>query len=175
MPKKNAAVRTPAADPDAIPATPAEMQAVRDGEAKPDNNRPAARAGASAPLVAVPEGELVSASDPAKAQVVDIIVDKAKRPKGYREVEVVATRLGYYRHKRQRAGSVFTMALVGPGFLPSWVKKAKGEDEEPEVARSRQVTRGSTGDEIIADVTRDAGTEVPTYLGGNQREATAGR
>lgn len=164
-PKKKAAEKI---DPLAVPATQAEQQAVRDGDAKADNKRPAARpAGAAATAVASDE-ERVPARDTSLATIVDI-TDANRGKKGFRAVTVVATRQGHYGLKRRRPGEVFQMGVIGDGYLPSWVKLANKEDKDPEVSRSRQVERNSTGEEIRADVERDAGTEVPTYLGGNQR------
>lgn len=46
-----------------------------------------------------------------------------------REEKVVATRAGYYGHKRRDPGEVFIMYFKGKkGFLPSWVRLAEDED-----------------------------------------------
>lgn len=172
--KKKAAAKTaaPKVDPASIPASEEEMDAVRFEGAKGED-RPAARPTATAPttrrLVAVEvEEEVSSPSDTARVKVVEVNAANAKL-KGFRVITVVATRHGHYGLKRQRPGEVFQMGVVGKGYLPSWVKLANSEDQDPEVSRSRQVERNSTGEEIRADVERDAGTEVPTYLGGTQR------
>lgn len=155
-------------DPASIPATRTEVEAVRAGKAKPDNKKPLPR-----PRVLSPRATILNPDEtPANAEVVDLISDERRRPKGYREETVVATRMGYYGNKRRRHGEVFTMAFVGDGYLPSWVKVANEEDQDPEVSRSRQVIANSTGQEIRDDARRDAGTEVPTSLGGNQRRPT---
>ncbi len=170
---KTAAPKAAKIDPNSVHATPEEEKAVRDGDAKADNNRPAARPGLATPettrLRAIQvEEESVPAGDPSKAKIVDVTAANQK-VKGFRAVEVVATRYGHYGLKRRRPGEIFTLGVVGNGYLPSWVKLANKEDKDPEVSRSRQVERNSTGEEIRADVERDAGTEVPTYLGGTQR------
>lgn len=170
------AVRAQPEDPNAIPATAEEVHDVRTGKAKPDNTKPLPRPRTGAPETFAPARTVRAVesdtSEDVAARVVDI-TDANRKLKGFRVVEVVATRMGHYGLKRLRAGSVFTMGLVGDGYLPSWVKLANAEDKDPEVSRSRQVSSNSTGQEIRDDVARDAGTEVPTYLGGNQRRATS--
>jgi hypothetical protein len=46
------------------------------------------------------------------------------------KIRVVATRLGYYDHKRRRVGDVFVYAAPidgdGDAVLPSWVEEASG-------------------------------------------------
>jgi hypothetical protein len=148
-------------------ATLDEMQKVIAGEATPDNDKSAP---ANTLRTALPAG---STKNPALAPVVPVFHPTRRGPKeppaAYREEEVVAVGPGYYDNRRIRPGEVFTMAFAGDGYLPSWVRLANKEDKDPEVSRSRQVQTGSTGQEIRDDVLEDAGTVVPTYLGGNQR------
>lgn len=158
-------------DPRAIPATASEFEAARRGKEKPDSKQPAPRPRDLGFPLTAPAAERPAVVSPS-AEVVDVISDERRQPKGYREETVVATRMGYYGLKRRRAGEVFVMAFASAGYLPSWVRLADKEDKDPEVARSRQVVANSTGQEIRDDVSRDAGTEVPTYLGGNQRRPT---
>jgi hypothetical protein len=51
-----------------------------------------------------------------------------KAPIKTRKIRVVATRLGYYDHKRRRVGDVFVYAAPidadGDAVLPSWVEEA---------------------------------------------------
>lgn len=148
-----------------------DYNAVRRGDAKPDNKLAAPRPDSlGIPLVPLrdEDGNVIPSPN---ATVVDITA-RTRKIKGFRQVDVVATRMGYYGLRRRRAGEVFPMGLVGDGYLPSWVRVADNEDKDPEVSRSRQVVRNSTAQEIIDDVEEDAGTEVPTYLGGNQRRPT---
>lgn len=98
---------------------------------------------------------------------------ESRKLKGFRMERVVATRMGYYMHKRIREGAVFLIGLVGDGYLPSWVKLADAEDEDGKVARSRQVSQASSAEELLADIEDDAGTEPPMALGGLQRRAVS--
>lgn len=156
----------------APPATQAEAQAVRDGEADADSNTTAPSPATTAPFAFVPDGKRVPTRDESLAPVVppfEPTRTNSQPPKDYEEKEVVALRMGYYNERRIREGEVFTIAIAGNGFLPSWVALANAEDKDPVVSRSRHVVANSTGQEIRDDVARDAGTKLPTYLGGNQR------
>ena len=166
------------------PASAAEIQKVREGEAKPStlNDKPAPRGGA-APL-AVPRVRVEVApptSEPVLAKVVPLFaptrtkgaggrVTASQPPKGYREVEVIATRAGHYGQARKRAGDVFVMGLASDGALPSWVTPANEEDSDPVVARSRGIPQSDTEEQRRADIEGDAGTEQPMALGGTGRQ-----
>jgi hypothetical protein len=180
----------PAAKKNAAPAPVAaeEAQAVRDGEANPKslNDRSAPRPGSTAPTVAASEETRVAPADPALAKVVPLFaptrskgargaVSVSQPPKGYREVEVIAERAGYYDNARKRRGDVFSIGVVGNGALPSWVRLANAEDAEPEVARSRGIPQSSTEEERRADIEADAGTVQPMALGGTGRQPDAMR
>lgn len=155
-------------DPDSVPASAEEQEKVRQGDAKADKSKSAPIPATRAPTAPAPTEERVATADPSLAKVVDITAEN-KKLKGYREEEVVATRLGHYDQKRRRPGEVFTMGLVGEGYLPSWVRKANEADTAPGVAQSRQVGRTSSSQEIMDDARADSGTEVPLSLGGGQR------
>jgi hypothetical protein len=74
---------------------------------------------------------------------------RAARAKG-RSVPVIATRMGYYDHKRRRVGDLFYMAAGEP--LPSWVVKAEKGDtrEEVELKEVREeAAEPREGDEVL--------------------------
>lgn len=166
-----------AEDPNAQPASVDDVRAVRAGKAKADNTKPAPRPRALGPLatdIAPARVTRTVERDTADTHLATVvpITERTRKLKGFREVEVVATRLGHYDLKRRKAGEVFTIGLVGDGNLPSWVKLATKEDKDPKVARSRQVSLASSAEEIQEDAAENAGTDVPLALGGNQRRPT---
>jgi hypothetical protein len=168
--KKAAATATPGelAEPksDGIPrATALEYAKLQKAGKKGDNKTPAPRPASFAAVIPYRDPETGEIIEPPHAAVVPIDRN-SKKIKGFRIEKVVATRMGYYMHKRLREGEVFFMGLVGDGYLPSWVKVADEEDEDPKVARSRQVSQASSAEELLADIEDDAGTEPPMALGG---------
>lgn len=62
----------------------------------------------------------------------------ADAPKGSKKVKVVATKMGYYGHKRRREGDVFFFVQKGGEKLPKWMELeatyAKRKAEEAEAA-----------------------------------------
>lgn len=168
--EKKAAAAAKEADKPRDIASAEDAEAIRSGEvAAPTPKTTGPRPGSAAPTVPGSDEERVPAKDEAFAAIVPI-TEENRAKKGFRVVTVVALLPGHDGLKRQRAGAVFNLGVLGKGLLPSWVALANANDKDGEVARSRQVSRTSTGEEIRADVERDAGTEVPTYLGGTQRQ-----
>jgi hypothetical protein len=173
--KKTAAAATPGeiAAPrgdGVVRATALEYSKLQKAGKKGDNKTPAPRPQSFAAVIPYRDPKTGEIIEPPHASVVPI--DRvSKKIAGFRIEKVVATRMGYYMHKRIREGEVFFMGLVGDGYLPSWVKVADAEDEDPKVARSRQVSQASSAEELLADIEDDAGTEPPMALGGLQRRA----
>lgn len=173
--KKKAAATTPGeiAAPRAEPftrATALEYAKLQKAGKKGDNRTPAPRPQSFAAVIPYRDPQTGEIIEPPHASVVPIDRVSRKLP-GFRIEKVAATRMGYYMHKRIREGEVFFMGLVGDGYLPSWVKVADAEDEDPKVARSRQVSQASSAEELLEDIEDDAGTEPPMALGGLQRRA----
>lgn len=152
-------------------ATPIEFEKLRKAGKKGDNKTPAPRPASFDSIIPYrdKDGNIIESP---LAGVVPIDRESRKLP-GFRIEKLVATRMGYYMHKRIRAGEVFWMGLIGDGYLPSWVKPADAEDEDPKVARSRQVVQASSAQELLDDIEEDAGTEPPMALGGLQRRAVS--
>jgi hypothetical protein len=153
-------------------ATPLEYAKLQKAGKKGDNSTPAPRPQSFETVIPYRDPETGDIIEPPHAAVVPIDRN-SKKLKGFRIEKVVATRMGYYMHKRLREGEVFFMGFVGDGYLPSWVKLADKEDEDPKVARSRQVSQASSAEELLADIEEDAGTEPPMALDGLQRRAHA--
>lgn len=171
---KKAAAATPGdiaapRDEGFVRATALEFEKNRKAGKKGDNKTPAPRPSSFDSIIPYRDKDGNVIESPL-ASVVPI--DRLSRKiKGFRIEKVVATRMGYYMHKRIREGEVFFIGLVGDGYLPSWVKVAESEDEDPKVARSRQVSQASSAQELLDDIEEDAGTEPPMALGGLQRRA----
>jgi hypothetical protein len=176
---KSAAKKTAAAVPGDIAAprdegftraTPLDYAKAQKAGKKGDNSTPAPRPQSMETLIVNRDPDTGEIIESPNAAVVPI--DRQSRKlKGFRIEKVVATRMGYYVHKRIREGEVFFMGFVGDGYLPSWVKLAEKADEDPQVARSRQVSQASSAQELLDDIEEDAGTEPPMALGGLQRRA----
>lgn len=110
--------------------------------------------------------------DVSKAAVVEPN-DVDEDEKGTRSETVIATRAGYYGHKRREPGEAFVMHFKGKkGFLPSWVRLAEDED----VPKRQAEVRPAEGDKPAKTKEVDVLNNSRPYAeGGNNTTPDAGR
>ena len=122
--KKSAAARqvtTSKKEKEHETVNPADVDLTKEG----DPDLPAPRPGL-VPAPAAPTEKRISS-----AAVVEPTAVDDEDEDDVREEKVVATRAGYYGHKRREPREVFIMYFKGKkGFLPSWVRLADDEDIE---------------------------------------------